>query len=94
MLRRPTFSRTWAKALKAAGLSGFHFHDLRHTGNKFVSQSGATLRELMNRMGHSTTRAALIYLHAEGERDRVIADSMGKLVAEAFPSEDQDASGT
>ncbi|GAA3846839.1 hypothetical protein GCM10022226_83110 [Sphaerisporangium flaviroseum] len=40
MLRRPTFSRTWAKALKAAGLSGFHFHDLRHTGNKFASQSG------------------------------------------------------
>ncbi|MGW4643430.1 hypothetical protein ACWEN6_33275 [Sphaerisporangium sp. NPDC004334] len=38
--------------------------------------------------------AALIYLHAESERDRVIADSMGKLVAEAFPSEDHDASGT
>jgi integrase len=94
MLRRPTFSRTWAKALKAPGLSGFHFHDLRHTGNKFASQSGATLRELMNRMGHSTTRAALIYLHAESERDRAIADSMGNLVAEAFPSEDHDASGT
>ncbi|MET8161752.1 site-specific integrase [Sphaerisporangium sp. NPDC005289] len=94
VLRRPTFSRTWAKALKAAELSGFHFHDLRHTGNKFASQSGATLRELMNRMGHSTTRAALIYLHAEGERDRMIADSMGKLVAEAFPSEDHGASGT
>ena len=24
---------------------------------------GATLRELMDRMGHSTTRATLIYLH-------------------------------
>ncbi|GAA3843143.1 hypothetical protein GCM10022226_77670 [Sphaerisporangium flaviroseum] len=94
MLRRPTFSRTWRKALTNAGLSGFHFHDLRHTGNKFASQSGATLRELMNRMGHSTTRAASIYLHAEGERDRVIADGMGKLVVEAVPSEDHDASGT
>ena len=52
---------------------------LRHTGNTFASQSGATLRELMNRMGHSTTRAALIYLHTENGRDQMIADGMGKL---------------
>ncbi|GII85297.1 hypothetical protein Ssi03_32870 [Sphaerisporangium siamense] len=50
ILRRPAFSRIWARALKAAALSGFHFHDLRHTGNKCAVQSGATLRELMNRM--------------------------------------------
>lgn len=84
MLRRSAFTRPWAKALKSAGLSGVHFHDLRHTGNTFASRSGATLRELMNRMGHSTTRAALIYLHTESGRDRVIADSMGRLAEEAL----------
>lgn len=87
MLRRPTFTRPWAKALRSVGLSGFHFHDLRHTGNTFASQSGATLRELMNRMGHSTTRAALIYLHTEGDRDRRIADGMGRLAEEALTEE-------
>jgi hypothetical protein len=33
----------------------------------------------MDRMGHSTTRAALIYLHRTSERDRAIADAMGEL---------------
>jgi integrase len=53
--------RSVAERQRWRALSGFHFHDLRHTGNKFVSQSGATLRELMNRMGHSTTRAAFLW---------------------------------
>jgi hypothetical protein len=41
--------------------------------------AGASLRELMERMGHSTTRAALIYQHRTSERDKLIADAMGKL---------------
>ena len=54
-----------------AGLpAGFHFHDLRHTGNNLAAASGASTRELMHRMGHGTMRAALIYQHATGERDR------------------------
>lgn len=53
-----------------------HFHDLRHTGNTLAAASGANLRELMERMGHASTRAALIYLHAANDRDRVIADAM------------------
>ncbi|MFI6882844.1 tyrosine-type recombinase/integrase [Streptosporangium canum] len=94
MLRRPAFSRIWARALKEANLSGVHFYDLRHTGNTFASQSGATLRELMNRMGHSTTRAALVYLHTENGRDQMIADGMGKLAEAALKKEDPQGSGT
>jgi hypothetical protein len=30
----------------------------------------------MRRMGHETMRAALIYQHAAGERDREIADAL------------------
>jgi hypothetical protein len=33
----------------------------------------------MERMGYSTTRAALIYQHRTCERDKLIADAMGKL---------------
>ena len=33
----------------------------------------------MERMGHSTTRAALIYQHRTSERDKLIADAMGEL---------------
>lgn len=73
----------WKDAKKAAGLpEHFHFHDLRHTGNHLASQSGANLRELMRRMGHSSVRAAMIYLHATDERDREIADRLAGLVDE------------
>jgi len=77
-LRRSNFSRAWNKATDAAGLSGFHFHDLRHTGNVLAGEAGATLRELMDRMGHATTRAALIYQHRSTQRDKIIADEISK----------------
>ncbi|MFA1548915.1 hypothetical protein [Actinomadura chokoriensis] len=32
-------------------------------------------------MGHSSTRAAQVYLHARRERDREIASSLGKMAA-------------
>ena len=83
-MRRSNFSRPWRQALEAAELTGFHFHDLRHTGNHLASLAGASLRELMDRMGHSTTRAALIYLHRTSERDRAIADAMGTLAQTAL----------
>jgi len=59
-----------------------HFHDLRHTGNNLTAAAGANLRELMARMGHSSTRAALIYLHSTDERQREIADALGALAAD------------
>jgi integrase len=71
--------RVWYPALAEAGLPGIHFHDLCHTGNAFTATTGATLRELMDRMGHSSTRAALIYLHGGDDRQRAIADDLSKL---------------
>jgi hypothetical protein len=40
----------WRKTLEAAGLTEILFHDLRHTGN-MQFEAGASLRELMDRMG-------------------------------------------
>jgi hypothetical protein len=39
------------------------------------------LRKLMERMGHTSTRAALIYQHATRERDEAIAAAMGEVLA-------------
>jgi integrase len=75
-LPRSNFSRTWRQATDAAGLTGIHIHDLIHTGDHIAAMTGASLRELMGRMGHSTTRAALIYQHRTAERDRLIAAAM------------------
>jgi hypothetical protein len=48
-----------------------------------AAAQGASLKELMERMGHSSPRAALIYLHATRERDQKIAAGMGRLFAQA-----------
>lgn len=82
-LRRSNFRKFWHRARGAVGLPELHFHDLRHTGNTMAAAQGATLRELMERMGHSSPRAALIYLHATRERDERIAAGMGKLLKDA-----------
>ncbi len=63
-LRRSNFSKPWAQAMAKAGLpDDLHVHDLWHTGNTLAAEAGASLSELMNRMGRSSTRAARIYLH-------------------------------
>jgi len=71
--------RYWLAALKTAGLADLHFHDLRHTGNTLAATAGATLRELMDRMGHDSERAALIYLHGSDARQQAIADTLSQL---------------
>ena len=71
-----------ARALKKAGLSGVHVHDLRHTGNHFAATSGASTRELMGRMGHVSVNAAMVYQHRTAPRDRAIADSLDAMVHE------------
>ncbi|WP_405804107.1 tyrosine-type recombinase/integrase [Streptomyces sp. NBC_01187] len=91
-LRRSNFRATWVKALKAAGLPAeVHFHDLRHTGNTLASNTGASTRELMTRMGHSTSRAALIYQHMTGDRDRAIADGLGAMIRQSREEDDDPA---
>ena len=72
------YRRAWMPALAAVGLSGVHFHDLRGTGNQLSADAGANLRELMERRGRDSTRAALIYLHSSAKRQRAIADQIGK----------------
>ncbi len=93
------YRRAWLPAVAKAGLANVHFHDLRHTGNTLSADAGANLRELMERMGHSSARAALIYLHSTNERQRVIADSVGKAAKAALrkakaPKADSTPSGT
>lgn len=83
--RRSNVNRAWSAALDQAVENGtplpdgLHFHDLRHTANGFASNV-ASLRDLSARMGHSTTRAALIYQHAQLDREREIAAAVSAAV--------------
>jgi hypothetical protein len=81
------------EAVAAIGVPGLHFHDLRHSGNTLASKTGASLRDLMVRMGHDNPRAALIYQHASSEADRAIADAVSAVV-DAHRNEERQARQT
>jgi integrase len=74
-----TFARHWYKARKSAGRDDLRFHDLRHTGATMAAITGATLGELMARLGHSSPAAAIRYQHAAQSRGREIAALLSKL---------------
>jgi integrase len=75
-----TLYKVFYPARKKAGRPDLRFHDLRHTGAVLAASTGATLAELMARLGHSTAGAAMRYQHAAEGRDRVIADALSALV--------------
>ena len=72
-LQPSTVYRHFYKARDAAKRPDLRWHDLRHSGAVMAAQSGATLAELMARLGHSTHAAALRYQHQAQGRDKVIA---------------------
>ena len=76
-----TFFKTWDAARKAAGRPDLRFHDLRHTGAVMAAQTGATLAELMGRLGHSTPAMAIRYQHAAEDRDAEIARRLSAMVS-------------
>ncbi len=78
-LNPSALSTVFYPAREAAGRPDLRFHDLRHTGAVLAAQTGATLAELMGRLGHSTAQAALRYQHASADRDRVVAERLSAL---------------
>jgi integrase len=76
-----TFCRWYYKARTKAKREDLRFHDLRHTGTTLAAQTGATLAELMARLGHSTPAAAMRYQHAAQGADKRIASALSALVA-------------
>ena len=74
-----TLYRVYYGARDKAGRPDLRFHDLRHTGAVLAASTGATLAELMGRLGHSTPQAALRYQHAAQGRDAVIAIALSRL---------------
>lgn len=82
-LQPSTLMRHWYKARHAANRDDLRWHDLRHTGATMAAVTGASLAELMQRLGHSTPAAAMRYRHASQSRGREIAALLSKLAENA-----------
>ena len=71
--------RRFYAAREAAERNDLRWHDLRHSGAVLAAATGATLAELMARLGHSTPGAAMRYQHSAQGRDRQIAKLLSGL---------------
>ena len=57
------FNKQWRKALELAEVSNFRFHDLRHTTASYLAQSGASLLEIADVLGHKQISVTKRYAH-------------------------------
>ncbi len=76
------FAPYWRTAKRRAGVDdSVRFHDLRHLAGTAAASAGGSLREVMARMGHQSSDAALRYLKAAEARDVEIAEALGTKLA-------------
>lgn len=72
------YHRVWAPAVKAAGLDGLTFHDLRRANATTLVAGGVDLKTAQTRLGHSSSRLTLdVYAQFVAARDRDAADALG-----------------
>jgi len=76
------FNSTFRRAVDAYGLDPVRVHELRHTGATLAAATGASTKDLIHRLGHSSPAAALIYQHASTGRDSEIARALDALVTD------------
>lgn len=72
-IRHSGFRDTFHKAAEKVGRPEVSPHQLRHFGAVQAALAGATLRELMDRLGHATSSMAVHYQHTAADRDAEIA---------------------
>ncbi len=78
-----TLYKVFAVARNEAGRPDLRWHDLRHTGAVLAASTGATLADLMGRLGHSTPGMALRYQHQAEGRDMAIAKALSAMAERA-----------
>ncbi|HYN86151.1 MAG TPA: tyrosine-type recombinase/integrase [Pyrinomonadaceae bacterium] len=73
--------RQFERAVKAAGLSGFRFHDLRHTAASRMADAGVDPFTLAYIFGWSDIRMAMRYTRATNATMKQAVRSLDSLAA-------------
>jgi integrase len=60
--------RHWVPAVRAAGVGPTRLHDLRHTCASWLVQSGRTLQEVAEILGHESITTTMRYAHLSSAR--------------------------
>jgi integrase len=70
--------KEWKRALAAAGIEDFRFHDLRHTAASYLAMSGATIAEIAEVLGHKTLQMVKRYAHLSEQHTTAVVARMNK----------------
>ena len=72
--------RRGIKRTRYSGYEGYNLHELRHTQATLLIGSGADIKTVQNRLGHSSASLTMdIYAHAIEQNDRDAAETIGEL---------------
>src|SRR6266536_1662658 len=78
--------RVFSPAVRRTKLTGFRFHDLRHTYAALMVAAGAHPKYLQAQMGHSSISVTLdLYGHLFPDANRGVLDSLDALTAPSTP---------
>jgi integrase len=60
-------SVTFGRVCKAAGITDFHFHDLRHTHASWLKMTGSDIHTIAMMLGHKDIRQTARYSHVSSD---------------------------
>lgn len=79
--KKPVDIRTpWEKAVEAAKIKDFRFHDLRHCCASYLAMNGASLSEIAEVLGHKTLAMVKRYAHLSEAHTSKVVESMNKRI--------------
>ncbi len=68
--------KAWHRALAAARVDDFRFHDLRHTTASYLAMNGATTLQIAEVLGHKTLQMVKRYAHLTDGHSRALVESL------------------
>lgn len=73
------FDSHWYDALKAAEITNFRFHDLRHTCASYLAAQGFSLLEIADVLGHKSLKMVERYAHLAVDHKASVLEQLAKV---------------
>lgn len=74
---KPTeIKKAWSTALRKAGVTNFRFHDTRHCAASYLLESGASIAQLAEILGHKTLQMVKRYAHLSDTKSAELVSAM------------------
>ncbi len=80
MMNPQTPTKYWAKLLRRSGIPHKKFHALRHTSATLLLYSGISIKQVQQRLGHSSIETTEKYLHVIDEADEEASRTLTTLL--------------